>query len=1101
MILVEIALDGGAYEGADKKLVPDGVLRVAENVILRRDGQLEVRPADVAVSMTTYNDRSLEAFDLVNHDERLVALGDDNSEGCPTDIYTLVEKAQAWRPSGGGGSGVLRLPYASKLRDMGSSPDQDGSVGEAVAAVRDGVCVLPVRAVGGNSIFAHVFLTDRGRTLIYQRLSTDAADATLAPVAIVTTTGVFWIIGFNSASTRVGGYPYAPATDESIDTSGVNLDGPGTAGSCFAAAPIAGGSGGFVLAVARGAAITISIVDDAGTLQDTITGPAEAAAHMAIAADATANRVALMYLETSGFTYKLQTFNLTTGASVIGPTTLFGARTSSTFVCSLLFKDGDTTLLQCLGTSDAPQVEFAEVGTDTHSLSRQAVMADAVMTSSPALSFGDDVIFAWTHPDSASNHLCAIRAMDTPSFSADFVQLACKDFELASASRGSLTRDAATGQFYWGNLYQNNDAQLSAQVTEFALGSPDRRQMAVLGPHLYISGGCPSRSDGTTLIEQGFQERPRFTDALSSSDSTGQLTAGGLYTYALTWEWLDGERCLDRSPPSIFRSIQLDASHDTVDVPASMPHSNRCNNAVRGATGASVRAVLWRNTCTVTQTAGSLLTLPVDPPSEALDGLVFGVSVDGGSFQAFAFGSGDDDPAAIATTINSNTTGLTAVAEGSAVRITSDTQGSSSSLRFGGALLALQALGITLGQTVTGSRTVQPGPNMHRAAVANISVGDAYGAPITITDTLSDTVLRTKEVLYTQSQTPLPHHAPPPYEYVWPAGDALLIGGLPRRSEWARSKRLFSAEPVEFAEPGRLNFSGRANGDIVAVAVLDQANLLFTRSELQAIQGEGPDHSGLGEFFAPLDLPIDGGSSDFRPLLRIADGLFFQLDDAKLYLMQRGGASEWVGFAVQDTLEAFPVIVGAAHVRAQQHVCFACNTEAGDAGVILRYDLRRKIWFTHTVSGPLRSISSYQGRLAYVLATGAVMLADNAPGTGAFVDYRIQLGSFGGFQSLGYGELHKVGVLGEIRGACSVEARISYDDAQTFQTLDAFSVSGPAGTPLSKLWTPSRDRTDRFVLDLRVTGSSDSAGVRLSKIVFAVDKAPGLTRRGAGDLK
>lgn len=1109
--LVEIPLDVGVSDSIDSKLLPTGTLKVCENLVLRRDGQLEVRPGDTALPLTTISASNLRAFDVANHNERLFVIGEDAALSYPTNLYEYIAAVETWRAVG---AGSIQWPWTTLVRDVGTPVDQDGSVQTLTVGAYNGICCATFNATSGS--FAHVFRADADQTITYKGFNAQGATEAKASLkAVATTTGIFWVVGLDSGGTRIGGYPFNAATDNAFPVSNTALFATGNGIVGFDVAPITSGTGGFVVVCARNdSTITIKKFNDAGVQQGgDITGPAELTSAIALYADSGDNALAIVYRQTSTDLIRARTFNFTTGAGIAGVSSIMGGIAGSG-IPSVVRATATGFWAAATLTDTTPQrVRVQQLASASLAAVTASTLSDALLQSTLLAPTETPAIVCYAHQaptGSASNHLIGMEASNQHP-------LISKDFELSATTttfpQSTLVRDAVTSKVYWANPFRNNDGNISAQVTECSFFSTARRQSASLANLSYFAGGMPMVFDGRVQVEQGFTERPRNTSTITSSAAAGSLTLGGKYTYVLTWEWTDADRNIHRSAPSVLPvgatfTIQLGATHNTVTYPASTPHSYRVTDPMKLLYGSSVRVILWRNTCSVVNTAATLTSNPVNPPLTPLNGKHIDISVDSGLFQPVNFGVGDVNPTAIAATINAATTGLTATVSGDRVVITSDTTGTSSRLFLfdtlgTGALDILgwaSSPGSTLGLNVLGTSVTQPGPNLHRSQTLTLGVADLFGGAKTFTDTTSDTVLRTREVLYTQSQTPLPHHAPTPYDYVWPAGDALLVGGQPRRSAYTRSKRLFNAEPIEFADPGRLNFGGRANADVTAVAVLDNSNLIFSRSAEQSVDGDGPDHSGLGEFFAPTDVPADGGIADWRPLVRTTEGMFMLVDadpTPKLYLQQRGGAAVWIGFAVQDVIDAFPVIVAAYHIRAQNQVCFACNNTAGNAGVILRYDLRKKVWFTHTVAGAMRGLTQYQGRLVYVLASsGAVMLADTTAGVTAA---RIRTGSTVDFASLGYGAVSKIGLLAEWRGACSVEPRISYDDAKTFVSLGIVSlVAGfSLGDSVSKLWTPARQRTDRFVLEVLLTNGTPTAMIRLNKLVLEVERAPGTTRLGA----
>ena len=399
-------------------------------------------------------------------------------------------------------------------------------------------------------------------------------------------------------------------------------------------------------------------------------------------------------------------------------------------------------------------------------------------------------------------------------------------------------------------------------------------------------------------------------------------------------------------------------------------------------------------------------------------------------------------------------------------------------------------------------RTQAGGANFHIEQYVTVPIstlaGTQYGAPVTAVLAASDATLADNAVVYEQSQTPLSHVSPPPYQYVWPARERQVIGGLPIDEQWAFSKLAFPSEPMEFARSGRLGFSGRANQRITAVGAFETAGLVWTASEIGMIGGRGPEHSGTGDFDPFTLIPSPGGCSDWRSLVSTPLGFFFQMASDKLMLLTRGGEVQWIGQAVRSTLATYPVITGAVHIRSQMAVVFSCTTSNGSSGVLLVYDLRRGVWYVDTI-GPVTSISEFQGRLA-LISSGVVSLQDTAAGSGTFVPSRVQTGYIAVRKRLGWGHIYKIGLLGEVLGACSVQALIDYDDGVGFRNLGTFALAGTEGT-LERFWDLPVQKTARFSVRFVVTSaSSNSAGVRLKGWAAEVQGSPNMVRVGSGGV-
>jgi len=381
------------------------------------------------------------------------------------------------------------------------------------------------------------------------------------------------------------------------------------------------------------------------------------------------------------------------------------------------------------------------------------------------------------------------------------------------------------------------------------------------------------------------------------------------------------------------------------------------------------------------------------------------------------------------------------------------------------------------------------------------TVGTNFGDPISVTLSAGDSQLATSPVLYTQSQTPVPHTSPGPYQYCWAAREREIVGGMSLPELWMFSKLLFPTEQVEFPPPGRLGFSSRANQHITAVGAFESVGLVWTKSEVSIIPGRGPEHNGTGEFDTSIRVPSPGGCIDWRSVVDAPPGFFFQMAADKLMLVPRSaqsaggaGAVLWIGQPVRQTLALFPVITGAVHVRSQMIVAFSCTNVAGDAGRILIYDLRREQWYVDTV-GPAIAISELDGRLAYI-SSNAVFLQDVAPGTGAFPTCLVQTGVQPVGKRLGWGHLYKVGLLGLDSGPCSVECLIDYDDGAGYRTLGTETFTG-TGLTVQRFWSLAIQKAARFSLRFVMTGSSGTVGLRFNAWALEVEGSKNMVRVGS----
>lgn len=388
-------------------------------------------------------------------------------------------------------------------------------------------------------------------------------------------------------------------------------------------------------------------------------------------------------------------------------------------------------------------------------------------------------------------------------------------------------------------------------------------------------------------------------------------------------------------------------------------------------------------------------------------------------------------------------------------------------------------------------------------------------ATTTINDGVSDATAETREILYTQSQTPLPNAPAGSAKFIAVGRDRLIFGGLQDPNQIKLSKSFFPGEPPECAHPGNAAFTLRLPQPCTGVAASGDTYIAFTRESIYVVPGAGPQRNGQGEFFAPQTLYADGGCIDWRSIVSCGAGTFFQLESDKIYVLRPGGQVEWIGAAVQDTLASYPVINGACLCSATQQVVFACEATNGESGVLLIHDTTTGGWYTDSIHAD--TVAEYEGRLVYVARGPNTVLHENAAagaGGGSALTMSVRTGSFRPFGSQGQGEIHRVGLLGTYVGDSTVEAFISYDDGKTWTSLGSVSVtaantalgnpvSGNAlasGDPVSLQWIPTRAVVDRFALRFDVVESSDTGAMRLHTIALDVEPVQGMSRLPAGSI-
>jgi hypothetical protein len=301
----------------------------------------------------------------------------------------------------------------------------------------------------------------------------------------------------------------------------------------------------------------------------------------------------------------------------------------------------------------------------------------------------------------------------------------------------------------------------------------------------------------------------------------------------------------------------------------------------------------------------------------------------------------------------------------------------------------------------------------------------------------SDVDISDNEVLYTQGARgalsgPLEFICPDPCTSVAASADRVLSGGLPRDSAFQESRPLLVGEQVQWSDS--IGFYRDIRGRILAVARLDERRIIFTEGEIFEADGPGVDDNGLGEIGAPRRLPSDvglyGGVHGWRSIVEMSAGILFQGLRTQLYLLPRGGVTPVaIGFAVEDTLDAYPVITSATYLPEDQTVRFTCNDDAGTESIVLLFNVRFGEWFTE---GPyaftIRAATKHEGRFVMLTSGNAVMRQRTSDVPLVYVPTAWRSDVLHPFKPGMFGQILAVWFYGRFKGDTRARAVVRFDD-------------------------------------------------------------------------
>lgn len=255
----------------------------------------------------------------------------------------------------------------------------------------------------------------------------------------------------------------------------------------------------------------------------------------------------------------------------------------------------------------------------------------------------------------------------------------------------------------------------------------------------------------------------------------------------------------------------------------------------------------------------------------------------------------------------------------------------------------------------------------------------------------SDTVVSANPLLYTTGGV-LDNVCPPSSTLAVVHKDRLWLAGCDDPNTVWYSKRFTQGEAVAFCDS--FTFSLNDAGPITAIASLDDKFIIFKKSGIYFITGDGPPDTGAGnDLSAPQKIASDVGCIQPRSVVLTPDGLMFQSVEG-IMLLDRSLQVHYIGAPVEDTLKANPIITAAVLVGAQNQVRFMTQSSDGAAdGTHLIYNYAFRLWtfFEYTTTVGARSscasaCMSPSGVFTWVTTTGRVYTEKTAASASAFLD-------------------------------------------------------------------------------------------------------------------
>jgi len=301
-------------------------------------------------------------------------------------------------------------------------------------------------------------------------------------------------------------------------------------------------------------------------------------------------------------------------------------------------------------------------------------------------------------------------------------------------------------------------------------------------------------------------------------------------------------------------------------------------------------------------------------------------------------------------------------------------------------------------------RTQSLGTTYYRVnqLVSEYVYNDPTATTITYVDGKTDAQINSNSLLYTTGGV-FSNIGLPSTNLMTVAKNRVVVAGTdtePNRVYFSKEKE--EGVAIEFSNELSIIVDG-LGGDITALAAMDDKILIFKKSLIFYVAGQGPDKLGNGSFTIPLLISADCGCTNPQSIVLTGKGIMF-LSQKGIYLVDRQLGVNYIGQALDaiTTKQSNFQITSAVNLPDQNQVFFTTN-----GSQTLVYDTFFEQWYTHTL--PFNPISStVLNNTWYASSTSSVYQSVSGlayDGTGSTISSSIRtnwisLGQVEGFQRI-----------------------------------------------------------------------------------------------------
>ena len=369
-------------------------------------------------------------------------------------------------------------------------------------------------------------------------------------------------------------------------------------------------------------------------------------------------------------------------------------------------------------------------------------------------------------------------------------------------------------------------------------------------------------------------------------------------------------------------------------------------------------------------------------------------------------------------------------------------------------------------------------------------------------------------VLYTTGGV-IENDPPPAFRTIHTANRRMW--GVPsnnRSSVWY-SKLLSPGKPPEWSAAFSIT-TPRSDGDIVAISSMDEKVVLFSKTAIFILAGDGPNNLGRGgTFVGPRKVAIGVGCVNRSSVVTGPFGIIFQSEKG-LYALGRDLQVNYIGSKVEDHITGDNDVSSAVLLEEKSQVRFTLNAPGQTQLKTLCYDYFHGVWTVaasnssvvkNTISSTVtNSKHTYLGSDGYITRDVAAAVYDGLAASqeaivSTFTTAWIKLAGLQGYQ-----RVKRVSFLGQhLGGKVSLSAQYNYNESvsTTKEWTDA-EITALSTDPMQlSIHIPrQKSQSIRFVYsDAPSLGAAPAGGDVISSISIRFGAKQGLFKMSEGSKK